>query len=272
MATDLNRSCDAEGAPHRIHLRPSSIYDTKVYRLALVMNHGELCSALCVYPNPTFVVANLSRLVQASSWRDTALTVLYVPILTLVCCLEIFGEELLFSLFISLTLKDEINKVNIKQLSLFSLYHSVSVVVVQIIQLDVQLCQSLDKLVVVIVGQQIAREWERQVNRVRVCLPALIDRVCACVNCSRAAALIDSRVFSRQIHCYDWDDDGLYILRQVFATPYGGFSAPCIPVIRLQRFTPKSKANCLSPALVNSCLYISSNTLIGNVHIWAPAA
>ena len=62
---------------------------------------------------------------------------------------EMFGEELLFSLFISLTLKGEINKVNIKQLSLFSVYHGVSVSPEQMIQLDVQPCQSLDKLVVV---------------------------------------------------------------------------------------------------------------------------
>ena len=55
--------------------------------------------------------------------------------------MEMFGEELLFSLFISLTLKGEINKVNIKQLSLFSVYHGVSVSPEQMLQLDVQPCR-----------------------------------------------------------------------------------------------------------------------------------
>ena len=71
-----------------------------------------------------------------------------------------FGEELLFSLFISLTLKGEINKVNIKQLSLFSVYHGVSVRLVQMLQLDVQPSPPLKKLVVVSCGYR-SRERER---------------------------------------------------------------------------------------------------------------
>jgi hypothetical protein len=50
------------------------------------------------------------------------------------------------------------------------LYHSIPT--------DVQPCRGLDKFD----GQQIARERGLQVNRARVRLRALIDRVCACVN------------------------------------------------------------------------------------------
>ena len=91
-------------------------------------------------------------------------------------------------------------------------------------------------------------------------VPALIDRVrCALIDPARVF-LPANRSDSRDVH-------RIIDPPERFCTPQRGYFASVRIRIRFQTFAPKSKANCLSPALVNSCLYISSNTLIGNVHI-----
>ena len=105
------------------------------------MNGGELCSALCLYPNPHFrgrhhrfprtwsSTLRLLKLVNfLSCWysldsRDfTSLWLLWFVLVE-----NSVESSLSFSLFISLTLKGEINKVNVKQTISISVYHSVSV-------------------------------------------------------------------------------------------------------------------------------------------------
>ena len=144
------------------------------------MNCGRGCTLWCIYSDPLLRVANLSRLVL--TWTEGALSSLTFTVRcqALDCCRNSVESSLSFSLFISLTLKGEINKVNVKQTISISLYHSVSVS--QLIQSTN--CHSPHQIPgyhwinssAQIVGLQIARE--RRATKPR-------PRMAACVDGSR---------------------------------------------------------------------------------------